>query len=79
MTSINGTLTVNPAALTVTGTMRAACTAMQPGFHGHDHRDQEWRQHHGDICQRSDRGQRGGGYPIVPTLVDPTAKLANYS
>ena len=59
----NGTLTVTPALLTVTGSEREPLVRRrEPDFTGTFAGTEERRRHHCDVCQRGDRGQSGGDF-----------------
>ena len=76
----NGTLTVNPALLTVVaadasrvyGSANPAFTGTITGIKNGDNITATY-------ASATDATTIVGSYPIVPTLVDPTAKLGNYT
>jgi 6-phosphogluconolactonase (cycloisomerase 2 family) len=76
----NGVLTINPAPLTVTaanasrpyGSANPAFTGTITGIKNGDNITATY-------ASATDATTNVGNYPIVPTLVDPTAKLGNYT
>lgn len=77
---VNGTLTVTPAALTVTaanasrlyGDPNPAFTGTLTGIKNGDNITATY-------ASTATPASPVGTYPIIPTLVDPTAKLSNYT
>jgi uncharacterized repeat protein (TIGR01451 family) len=80
VTSNNGTLTVSPAALTITaadatrlyGDPNPAFTGSITGLKNNDNIT-------ATFGSTAVAGSAVGAYPIIPSLVDPTSKLGNYT
>jgi 6-phosphogluconolactonase (cycloisomerase 2 family) len=80
VTSTNGTLTVNPALLTVTAANASrAFGAPNPAFTGTITGLKNGDSITATFASTATAASPVGTYPIVPTLVDPTGKLSNYT
>ncbi len=80
VTSINGTLTVSPASLIVTGTNASRLYGdPNPAFTGTIAGLKNADIITATFASAATAASAVGGYPIVPTLADPTTKLGNYS
>jgi hypothetical protein len=80
VTSTNGTLTVSPAALTVTGTNASRLYGdSNPAFTGTITGIKNGDNITATFDSAATAASAVGSYAIVGTLVDPTAKLGNYS
>jgi 6-phosphogluconolactonase (cycloisomerase 2 family) len=80
VTSINGTLTVSPASLIVTGTNASRLYGdPNPAFTGTIAGLKNADNITATFASAATAASAVGGYPIVPTLADPTTKLGNYS
>jgi 6-phosphogluconolactonase (cycloisomerase 2 family) len=80
VTSTNGTLTVGPAALTVTGgNATRAYGDPNPAFTGTINGIKNGDNITATFTSAAVATSAVGTYPIVPTLADPTAKLSNYA
>jgi 6-phosphogluconolactonase (cycloisomerase 2 family) len=80
VTLTNGTLTVSPASLIVTGTNASRLYGdPNPAFTGTITGLKNADNVTATFASAATAASAVGGYPIVPTLVDPTAKLGNYS
>jgi 6-phosphogluconolactonase (cycloisomerase 2 family) len=80
VTSINGTLTVGPASLIVTGTNASRLYGdPNPAFTGTIAGLKNADNITATFASAATAASAVGGYPIVPTLADPTAKLSNYN
>lgn len=78
--SNNGTLTVNPAPLTVTAANASrAYGAANPAFSGTITGIKNGDNITATYASVAAATSNVGTYPIVPTLVDPTGKLGNYT
>jgi uncharacterized repeat protein (TIGR01451 family) len=80
LTSTNGTLTVSPAALNVTGASVARVYGdPNPAFIGTIAGIKNGDQITVTFASAATQASAAGTYPIVPTLADPTTKLGNYT
>ena len=80
VTSSNGTLTVSPASLIVTGTNASRLYGdANPAFTGTIIGIKNVDNITATFTSAATAASAVGGYPITPSLVDPTAKLGNYS
>jgi 6-phosphogluconolactonase (cycloisomerase 2 family) len=80
VTSTNGTLTVSPASLIVTGTNASRLYGdANPAFIGTISGIKNADNITATFASAATAASAVGGYPIVATLVDPSAKLGNYS
>jgi 6-phosphogluconolactonase (cycloisomerase 2 family) len=80
VTSSNGTLTVSPASLIVTGTNASRLYGdANPAFTGTIVGIKNADNITATFTSAATAASAVGGYPITPSLVDPTAKLSNYS
>jgi hypothetical protein len=80
VTSLNGTLTINPAPLTVTGTDASRIYGdANPAFTGTIAGIKNADNITATFASAATPASPVGTFGIVPTLVDPTAKLGNYN
>ncbi|MBZ5508447.1 MAG: DUF11 domain-containing protein [Acidobacteriia bacterium] len=80
VTSLNGTLTINPAPLTVTGTNASRVYGdPNPSFTGTITGIRNADNITATFISPATAGSPVGTFSIVPTLVDPTAKAGNYA
>jgi hypothetical protein len=80
VTTTNGTLTVNPAVLTVTGTNATRLYGdANPAFTGTVTGVKNGENITATFATTATPASVVGSYPIVPTPVDPTNKLGNYT
>ena len=80
VTVVNGTLTINPAQLTVTAADASRLYGdPNPIFTGTIAGIKNGDAITGTYSSPADPTSPVGTYPIIPALVDPTAKLANYT
>ena len=77
---MNGTLTINPAPLTVTGTDASRVYGdANPAFTGTISGIKNGDNITATFASPATPASAVGTFGIVPTLVDPTAKLGNYA
>ncbi|MGH7489101.1 MAG: MBG domain-containing protein, partial [bacterium] len=80
VTSTNGTLTINPAPLTVAGANASRLYGdASPAFTGTVTGIKNADNITATFASTATAASAVGTYPIVPTLLDPTAKLGNYN
>src|SRR6185437_6131514 len=76
----NGTLTINPAPLTVTGANASRLYGdPNPAFTGTITGLKNADSITATFASAATAASAVGGYPIIPSLVDPTNKLGNYT